>query len=376
MNNLNRIIFGALVLTLSSCSSFKSKMAELKTAPAVKQKMALKARWIKNLDPDYNSGNLPIGLQSPLIHEGVVYAGSNTGFMQAYELDTGRLVWSGDDGSDFHAGAVSYKDQVIYGTVEGRVISRHAVLGTIKYSIDLGSSVETRGVISNGKIFFHLRNHQVFSLDVETGKILWGYKRAVPYLTTLQRASRPLIYEDKLFVGFSYGTLAAISVEEGILLYDVKLSNAAKFMDVDNIPFIFNDKLFIAPAAGNVSQLDPKTGKVLRTSLFQATREPIAQGENLIFGNSKGEIIVSDKNLNELRKVQAVDGSITNIVEYKNHYAISTATKFIYLVTKDDFKEVERFDLGHAYSAVFGEMVSTGDELAVISSRNRLYLFK
>lgn len=376
MINLNRFIFCVLILTVSSCSSFKSKLKEFKPTGVAEHRQALKAGWIKNLDPDYNSGNLPIGLQSPLIHDGIVYAGNNNGFMQAYEVGNGRLVWSGDDGSAFHAGAVSYNDQVIYGTVEGRVISRHAVLGTIKYSIDLGSSVETRGVVSNGKIFFQLRNHQVFSLDVETGKILWGYKRAVPYLTTLQRASRPIIYQDKLLVGFADGTLAAISVEEGVLLYDVKLSNAAKFMDVDNVPFILNDKLYIAPAAGNVSQLDPKTGRVLRTSLFSATREPIVQGENLLFGNADGEIIVSDKNLTELNRYQAVEGSITNIVEYKNHYAISTATKHIYLVTKDNFKMVERFDLGHAYSAVFGEMVSTGDELAVISSRNRLYLFK
>ena len=217
------------ILVMSSCSSLKEYAPKAEVADKAK----LTPAWIKNLDPSYDSGNLPIGLQTPLVNEGIVYAGHNGGFMEAYELDNGRLVWSEKDGSTYHAGAVAYKDQVIYGTVQGRVISRHGILGTIKYSVDLGASVETRGTIYNGRIFFQLRNHQVFCLDVETGKIIWGYKRSVPYLTTLQRASTPVVYKDKLLVGFADGVFAALSIDEGILLYDTKLSTASKFVDVE-----------------------------------------------------------------------------------------------------------------------------------------------
>lgn len=332
--------------------------------------------WIKNLDPTYDSGNLPIGLQSPLISEGIVYAGNNAGFMEAYELDNGRVIWSERDNSTYHAGAVAYKDQVIYGTVQGRVISRHGILGTIKYSVDLGASVETRGVVYNGRIFFQLRNHQVFCLDVETGKIIWGYKRSVPYLTTLQRASTPVVYKDKILVGFADGTLAALSIDEGVLLFDTKLSTASKFVDVDNAPFIYQDRVYISPVGGVLSLVDPNTGKILRTADFSTSRAPLVRDDQLVFGTPNGELILTDKNLNPLKTIKVSTGVVTSIVPFKTFFAVSTTVGEIKLVDQKSLEVVHTYKLGHAYSAVFGEMMTTGDNLAVLTSRNRLFLFK
>lgn len=361
-----------LLLTLASCSSLKEYMP----TKVVEERSQLTPAWIKDLDPSYDSGNLPIGLQSPLINEGIVYAGHNGGYMQAFELDNGRMIWSEKDGSAYHAGAVAYKDQVIYGTVQGRVISRHGILGTIKYSVDLGASVETRGVVSNGRIFFQLRNHQVFCLDVETGKILWGYKRSVPYLTTLQRASTPVVYKDKVLVGFADGTFAALSVEEGVLLYETKLSTASKFVDIDNTPFIIQDRVYISPVGSVLSLIDPNTGKVLRTSDFSVSRPPVIRDDQLLFGTPNGELVLTDKNLNPLTTVKISKGVITSIVPYKTYFAVSTTTGEIILVDQKNLNVHETYKLGHAYSAVFGEMMSSGDSLAVLSSRNRLFLFK
>jgi outer membrane protein assembly factor BamB len=362
----------AFSLLLSACGS----MSQFKPTADVPLKAKMTPAWIKNLDPAYDTGNLPIGLQSPLISEGIVYAGHNSGYMQAYELENGRVIWSERDNSAYHAGAVAYKDQVIYGTVQGRVISRHGIMGTIKYSVDLGASVETRGVVNNGRIFFQLRNHQVFCLDVETGKILWGYKRSVPYLTTLQRASTPVVYKDKLLVGFADGTFAALSIEEGVLLYEAKLSTASKFVDVDNPAFIYNDHVYISPAGGVLSLLDPNTGKVLRTSDFATSRAPVAREDQLIFGTPNGELVLTDKNLNTLKTIKISEGAITNIVPFKTYFAVSTTAGEVKLVDQKNLEVVDTIKLGHAYSAVFGEMTSTENSLALITSRNRLYLFK
>jgi outer membrane protein assembly factor BamB len=362
----------AMVFTLSSCAH----MGEYKPTNVQEPKSQMTAAWIKDLDPKYDSGNLPIALQSPLINEGIVYAGQNSGFMQAYELDNGRLIWSEYDGSTYHAGAVAYKDQVIYGTVQGRVISRHGILGTIKYSVDLGAPVETRGVVYKGRIFFQLRNHQVFCLDVETGKIIWAYKRSVPYLTTIQRTAPPVVYKDKVLVGFADGTFAALSMDEGVLLYETKLSTASKFVDVDNPAFIYDDRVYISPVGGHLSLLDPNSGKVLRTSEFSVTRAPILRDNQLIFGTPTGELILTDKNLNVLDTIKISKGMITSMVPFKTFFAVSTTSGEIKLVDQKTLKVVETYKLGHAYSAVFGEMQSTGNNLAVISSRNRLFLFK
>ncbi len=373
MKKITLPLFALLIMaTLSSCSSMRQYIPKADVSPKAK----LTPAWIKNLDPLYDSGNLPIGLQSPLINEGIVYAGHNSGFMQAYELENGRVIWSEFDGSAYHAGAVAYKDHIIYGTVQGRVISRHGIMGTIKYSVDLGASVETRGVVYNGRIIFQLRNHQVICLDVETGKIIWGYKRSVPYLTTLQRASTPIVYKEKVLVGFADGTFAALSLEEGVLLYETKLTTATKFVDVDNNPFIYDDKVYISPSGGQLSLIDPNTGKILRTSDFSTSRAPISRDDQLIFGTPNGEIILTDKNLNPLKTQKVSKGTITSIVPYKSYFAAASTVGEIILLDNKTLEVVETYYLGHAYSAVFGDMVSTPESLAVLSSRNRLFLFK
>lgn len=373
----NLLGLALFALTLVSCSGMKPSWLRADKASA----KAFNPVWIKAMDPAYETGNLPIALHSPLIFEGIVYVGHNSGSMQAYELENGRLVWSESDGSTYHAAPVPYKDQIIYGTVQGRVISRHYTTGKIKYSVDLGASVETKGVIYQGRIFFQLRNHQVFCLDVETGKILWGYKRSVSYLTTLQRASTPVVYKDRVLVGLADGTLVALSIDEGVLLYESKLSTAVKFVDVDNAPFILNDKVYLGPVGSPVAILDPNTGKVLRKGDFTASRapyvDPASKGEQLLFGTPNGELVLTDKNLTELLKVKVSKGVISSIVPYKQGLAVSTTSGEILLVDSRTLKVLESYNLGHAYSAVFGDMESTKDGyLAVLSSRNRLFIFR
>lgn len=362
-------------LLLYSCSGLQTYLPEGE-AP---QKKVFTPVWIKDMDPAYDSGNLPIALQSPLIHEGIVYVGHNAGSMQAYELENGRMVWSEFDGSTYHAAPVAYKDQIIYGTVQGRILSRHYTTGKIKYSVDLGASIETKGVIYQGRILFQLRNHQVFCLDVETGKILWGYKRSVSFLTTLQRASTPVIYKDRVLVGLADGNLVALSLDEGVLLYESKLTTASKFVDVDNAALVLNDKLYIGAVSAPVSILDPNNGKLLKRGEFNVSRapylDPSFKGEQLLFGTPSGELILADKNLNIISKSKISSGLITSIVPYKQGLVVSTTTGDVLFVDLKTLKVTESLHLGHAYSAVFGELESKDNYLSVFSSRNRLFTF-
>lgn len=364
-----------LVFCVSACSHLGPYMPKAEN----KKQTTFLPVWIKDLDPNYETGNLPIALQSPLIHEGIVYIGHNSGSMEAFELENGKSVWSEVDGSTYHSAPIAYKDQIIYGTVQGRVISRHYTTGKIKYSVDLGASVETKGAVYQGRIYFQLRNHQVFCLDVETGKILWGYKRSVSYLTTLQRASVPVVYKDRVLVGMADGTLLALSVDEGVLLFESKLSTASKFVDVDNAAFVLNDRVYLGAVGGQLSLIDPNTGKILKKADFIASRAPYVnpseKGEQLLFGTPGGELVLTDKNLNIINKVKVSEGVITSIVPFKQGLAVSSTSGEILYVDMRSLHVYEKFHLGHAYSAVFGDMESKENYLSVLSSRNRLFTF-
>ncbi|MCO4793504.1 MAG: PQQ-binding-like beta-propeller repeat protein [Bacteriovoracaceae bacterium] len=371
-----KFTFILLFLLLSGCSVLTSVNEALDIKAPKNPKANFHPVWIKNLDPQHETGNLPIALNSPLIHEGIVYVGENTGKMMAFDLSNGRKVWEQKDNGAYHSKPVPYKKQIIYGTIEGRVFSRHYLTGKIKYSVDLDASIESPPVIYKGRMFFHLRNHKIFCLDVSTGKILWAYKRSVPYLTTLQRVSTPTVSRNRLFVGFADGYVASFGVEDGILLWEKKIANGTKFVDIDMRPVIRGKRLYVSSLSSQLNVLNVQTGALLQTIPLTPSRSPLLTKGGLVIGTLDGELVLLNKGLKEVFKKKISKESISSIKSWKKHFVVTTSGKSVFFVDKASFKVVEKFDLGHSTSAVFGDAQVNEDKLAFLSSRNRLYVFE
>ncbi len=359
------------LLSLSSCSTLNKLGLE-----GVREKQNIfSPRWMKNLDPEYDSGNLPIALQSPLIYKEMVFIGDNNGEMNAYALSDGRPVWSKEENGAYHSMPVAYQNSIIYGNAAGRIYSRGFRDGKLNYSVDLGASIESRPVIYKGRMFVHTRNHKVFALDVETGKILWAYKRAVPFLTTLQRVSRPLVENGRIYVGFADGSVAAFSIEEGVLLWETKVSQGTKFIDVDSAPILVRNKLVVTSLSDSVTVLNAKTGQIETKIPYSVARSPLKSGDDLIVGTVDGEVVWLDQNFRLKRKIKIGNDSISNIAMWRGDMLITTVDGYLYLVGLDDYTVKHKKFLGHKSSAVFGHISIEDDSMATLSSRNRLYVF-
>lgn len=333
--------------------------------------------WTKNLDPVYETGNLPIALGGPFIHEGFLFAGDGAGKFHAYELSSGRGVWSFPGVGTLHASSMAYKDQVIFGTTQGRLISLAMGNGELKYSVDLGASVESTPTLHNDKIYLQTRNHQIFSIDAATGKILWSYKRSVPYLTTLQRVSAPVVYNGNLYVGFADGHVASFALEDGVLLWEQKLAVGTKFVDVDTTPYFHHNLLLIGSAGGPFSVINPVTGAITRQFELTPSRAPYKLSEErLLITTIEGELLLFDRDLKEVLKTHLGNSAISGVVTFKNSLVITNVKGEIFVVDPQSLELLERRELGHSSSAVFGASVVGEDHLAVLSSRNRLYVFK
>lgn len=363
----------ACLLFLGSCTTVKN----LGFSGVKKERNIFFPIWIKNQDPIYRSGNLPISLQSPRLDRGLLFIGDELGVMRAFQADDGRVVWKTKDKGAHQSQVIVDGKYIIYGTIEGRLYSRNRLSGELKYEVDLGSAVETSPVIQNGRIFVHTRSHQVFCLDVITGKILWAYKRSVPYLTTLQGVSTPLVQGNRVYVGFADGTLVALSLEEGVLIWESKVVNGQKFVDADTGPTLFNGKLFIGSQANQLASVNPATGIIERRFPFIMTSKPVLLGENLVFGTADGEIVSLGNDLEVVNKVKVFPFAISAIIPWKNGLVVGgSGGKLSWLDISKDWKSKYQWNFGHGYSALFDQMSATETHLAVYSNRNRLYVFK
>ncbi len=358
-----------ILLLLASCGSLKP------TAPEKKPDF-FKVSWAKNLDPEYISGNLPIGLGAPRIFNDTVYMGSLSGVMSAYDIESGRVLWEQDEKTPLGGPVEFFNDHVAYGGQSGRFFVRHYMTGDLKYAIDLGSPVESAPFYFNGRLIVYLRGHQIVHLDAETGKIIWAYKRAVPVTTTLQRTTRPLLIGNKIIVGFADGFVGAISVDEGLLLWETKIVEQSKFIDVDLNPLLIGGVVITGSPSGNLTAVNPDSGAISRSFELSAQAHPFVKGEQIVLGTNDGEVVIMSFNGEILKRAKVSSQPVSAVGWWKDHLVAASFDGKLRAIDPLTLKVVDEFALGYDYSAVFSDMIFTDEHLAIYSSRNRLYLFK
>lgn len=348
-------------------------------SPVREKDKYFQVQWNHNNDPDYKSGNLPVALNAPAIFQGVVFLGHNGGGMQAFDVRNGRLLWHAVDEKEygqFHDRPVFFQEMVLYGTARGRFFARDYLTGDLKYAIDLGDSPEAPGEIFDGRLLLHLRNHKIVCLDILTGKMLWSYQRSVPYVTTLQKASKPIVIARKVIAGMADGFVIALNLDDGVLSWEQKISFGNKFVDVDTSPVLLGDKLMAGPINGQLALLNPGTGALVKRFDFAGTRSPVVLDKNFILGTPEGRLIKLDQFFNVVQDEKICDCAITSLKMWRSKLVVGTITPEMYLVEPESFKVEEKFNFGHSHSSVLGDIDVDQDYLAVLSSRNRLYIFK
>lgn len=367
-----------LILILSALSFFTScsiVSQKLNIEGVKNDKKYFTPAWIKNLDPEYQTGNMPIGLSSPLIFEDNVFVGTSLGTLDAYSLKNGRLLWQEKIIQGMNSAPIVYENTLIYGDISGRVYAKDLGSLEFKYQFDLGSSVDSMLAVSKGRLFVQTRNHKVFSIDILTGKILWSYKRSVPYFSTLQRTGTPLIVENRVYTGFADGHLLAFSLEDGQVLWEKRMTTNDKFVDVDMTPIYYRGKIIVSSISGLAEVLDPQSGNLYKRLNFTLNRDALYFDDKLLLGTIDGRIILLDSSFDIQKEVKVFNQPISNINLWKQGLVVtSIGKKMIYL--DRSFNQLEKFDFGTGNSAIFGGPSIINDNLAVMSSRNRLYLFK
>ena len=336
--------------------------------------------WAKDLDPSHQkTGNLPILTFGPAIHKGMVFQGSLSGDFYAFDLEKGYVLWRVQAREAISSSASVWDEWVLFGDFSGRIYAHNIFTGKLSYSFDVGAPVEGKVVFWGQRAFVHTQNHSVISFDAATGKILWSYKRSIPYGTTLQGVSNPLIWEGRLVVGFADGFLVALSAEDGQIVWERRVSSGMKFVDVDMDPKMDGKgRLYVGAHEGHFIQLDPGTGRIVQRFDFFANTPPFFIKDKIFVGTVKGELKVLGRDEGGvLKSVILTDHApVTGVYFWKGFIvAVDTAGK-LYQIHPQKLVVKDHIHLGHDFSAVYGDLAIWEQFLAVLSSRSRLYVFK
>lgn len=360
----------AICLILLGCSQLE------RLEKPVRERDFFHVRWAKNLDFTYVPGNLPISYGGVSSANDIMYVGALDGSFRAIDVENGRELWKVVEAESIAAPGLVEEEQVFYGTQGGRFFSRQALSGELKYAIDLGAPIEAAPVYYEGRLIIYLRGHQIVCLDAQTGKIVWNYRRAIPVTVTLQRTTKPLVVGNKIIVGFADGFAGALSLQEGSLIWEQKLVETQKFVDVDINPIKVGEMVVTGSPSGELKALDPADGTIRRQFEVSALSHVLVRGENLLFGTSFGEVIFLSPMGQVIKRQKVTKDAINQVWWWKDHIVVATFGGELLALDPVSFATIGRFKLGSGASTVFGEIAEDGQGLGMLTSRNRLFFFE
>lgn len=118
---------------------------------------------------------------SPIVSNGTIYVGSQSGDFLALDLETGDLKWSFDAEGPISAPGAAYEDQIYFGDTYGFVYALDAETGEEKWRFETEGKIE--GGINvlpeiQGKVGVFVGSHDYFlyCLDAANGEVIWKHE--------------------------------------------------------------------------------------------------------------------------------------------------------------------------------------------------------
>lgn len=237
-----------------------------------------KARTVGTVDsaPAVAGGTVFVVARNPSALQGRVYA---------LDASTGKVVWT--DGTTAAAegtSAVTVADGRAYVAFADSVRALDAETGAELWSepVGQGSSPFTAPAVSGGSVFVLDAGGDLYRLDRRTGRRIWDFQFSTLRLLfagtvvrgDLQAAGAPLVIGDWVLAGLSNGTVGAIEVASGDLVWETS------FADTSVGPLAVADGRILAPVVSSHGRIvalehDP-SGHLIRRESPSHLHLPVA----------------------------------------------------------------------------------------------------
>lgn len=199
---------------------------------------------------------------TPLVRDGVVYAGSTDGGLYAIDARTGARRWRFAAGAPIHSGLAADGDQLTFGTMDGTLVTVDRDGHEIARA-KAGGAIVTTPLLVAGRAIVGARDYQLYAFDRGTGTVAWRYSYWFSWIE-----SPPQLRDGVVYVGGSdFRRVTALDPADGRALWSTDVRGLAW-----GAPALTEKRVFIGTVAqrpallaheAGLVALDRRTGAVL-----------------------------------------------------------------------------------------------------------------
>ena len=238
-------------------------------------------------------------LLQPVVVENAVYAAAADGAVVRLAPDSGQTTWRADTKARISAGVGSDGFTIAVATARGEVIALGAD-GKELWRAQVGGEMRSPPLVGRGLVVVRSTDYRITALDAASGKRRWTYQRASIPLTL--RGLNELVYAgDLVIAGFPGGRLVALSSTNGVVRWDVAVSEprgateVERLADVVGAPLVVGNEVCAASYQGRVACFDANNGNVRWASEISAGAGPAADDRRVYVVDAKSNVVAFNR---------------------------------------------------------------------------------
>ena len=218
--------------------------------------------------------------------------------IRAYDRLYGNLQWFFAVSGGVEGGIYTSSKRLFFGGSDGFFYSLEKETGRVLWKFFTGSQNLGEPFVYGKTVYFLTSKEKVYALDTQTGKILWVYNRprAEASSLSIRGVSSPYVDEQNIYVGFQDGSFIALRKKTGQWIWKIQLSKRTDFFkDSDSRPLAVGHLIYISSYSGGLFCLNKKTGKILWRNNKGSASRPAVDGRVLYYSSSDNTVTALDR---------------------------------------------------------------------------------
>ncbi|MDZ4676215.1 MAG: PQQ-binding-like beta-propeller repeat protein [Oligoflexia bacterium] len=233
---------------------------------------------------------------APLIDGNILYQGNGIDGLAALDRHFGHTIWRFNVKNGIESGLELSGELLYFGGSDGQFYAINKNSGKAVWTFPTRIENLAAPLVHEGYVYFLAGNNVLYALDAKTGKQLWVYNRGDVSSLSIRGGAKPVQYKGTLYIGFADGYLAAINSRDGSLVWERKLSNNLKFVDVDSTAVVDEQSIWVSSYDGALFSLSRTDGQV-QWRMEDGGAVPVTiDGENLYYSSLSQNVYALNKN--------------------------------------------------------------------------------
>ena len=319
---------------------------------------------------------------TPALADGRLYAASFDGTVIALDALSGRQLWQIATQLPISGGVgVSDNGLVLFGTHKGQVVALRQENGQEAWRTQVSSEVLAPPRGASGVVVVRTVDGKFTGLDASAGERRWGYAPAMPALS-LRGAAPPVLTRTLVIAGLETGKLLVLSLDKGLPVTEKTIApprgrtEIERLIDIDAEPKIFGENLYLVAYRGSIAALDMRNGNLLWNRELSSYAGLDVDEQQVYVSDETDAVLALDRRTGgTLWKQSELTGRrLSAPVATKDHVVVGDFEGYLHWLSKDSGKIVGR--VRAAGKAIVAPPLAAGDIVFVQGQSGALGAFR